>query len=228
MGINFSFYITINGASKRKEAAWLFLQFVVSKPVQVAVGGPIVAMGRKSVVDDPAFEKGNPWLPEWKQALIENSKYADPYARPVIPEWPEVGDIMGAELESVIAGVKPVEEAVKDADYISLNIPLTDETSGMINKAVIGKMKDGVVIVNTARGKCAVAEDVVECLKSGKIRAYATDVWPSDPPPDDYPILKAPNVVMTPHLGASSKENLLRIGEEVVAIINECKQGGKL
>jgi ABC-type glycerol-3-phosphate transport system substrate-binding protein len=112
----FSFYITINGASKRKEAAWLFLQFVVSKPVQVAVGGPIVAMGRKSVVADPAFEKGNPWLPEWKNALIENSKYADPHARPVIPEWPEVGDIMGAELESVIAGVKSVEDAVKDAN----------------------------------------------------------------------------------------------------------------
>ena len=127
------------------------------------------------------------------------------------------------------AQVKPsLEEAVKDADYISLNTPLTDETRGMINKAVIGKMKDGVVIVNTARGQCVVAEDVVECLEGGKIRAYATDVWPCDPPPDDYPVLKAPNVVMTPHLGASSKENLLRIGEEIVAIINECKKGSKL
>jgi D-3-phosphoglycerate dehydrogenase len=127
------------------------------------------------------------------------------------------------------AELKPsLEEAVKDADYISLHTPLTDETRGMINKALIEKMKDGVVIVNTARGKCVVAEDMVECLESGKIRAYATDVWPCDPPPEDYPVLKAPNVVMTPHLGASSKENLLRIGEEVVAIINECKQGGKL
>jgi len=121
-----------------------------------------------------------------------------------------------------------LEEAVKDADYISLHIPLTDETCGMINKAVIEKMKDSVIIVNTARGKCVVAEDVVEALESGKIRAYATDVWPSDPPPADYPIPKAPNVVMTPHLGASSKENLLRIGEEVVAIINEYKEGDKL
>ena len=113
-------------------------------------------------------------------------------------------------------------------NYISLHIPLTDETRGMINKAVIEKMKDSVIIVNTARGKCVVAEDVVEALESGKIRAYATDVWPSDPPPADYPIPKAPNVVMTPHLGASSKENLLRIGEEVVSIINEYKQGGEL
>lgn len=130
---------------------------------------------------------------------------------------------------SECAELKPsLEEAVKDADYISLHTPLTDETHGIVNKALIEKMKDGVVIVNTARGKCVVAEDMVECLESGKIRAYATDVWPCDPPPDDYPVLKAPNVVMTPHLGASSKENLLRIGEEVIAIINECKQGGKL
>lgn len=121
-----------------------------------------------------------------------------------------------------------LEEAIKDADYISLNMPLTDETRGMINKDVIKKMKDGVVIVNTARGKCVVARDIVKALESGKIRAYATDVWPSDPPPDDYPIPKAPNVVMTPHLGASSKENLLRIGEEVVSIINEYKKGAKL
>ena len=121
-----------------------------------------------------------------------------------------------------------LEEAVKDADYISLNTPLTDETRGMINRDVTKKMKDGVVLVNTARGECVVARDIVTALKSGKIRAYATDVWPSDPPPDDYPIMKAPNVVMTPHLGASSKENLLRIGEEVVSIINEYKQGGEL
>ena len=127
------------------------------------------------------------------------------------------------------AEVKPsLEEAIKDADYVSLHTPLTDETRGMINKDSIAKMKDGIVIVNTGRGKCVVAEDVVEGLESGKIRAYATDVWPSDPPPDDYPILKAPNVVMTPHLGASSKENLLRIGEEVVAIITEYKEGGQL
>ncbi len=121
-----------------------------------------------------------------------------------------------------------LEEAVQDADYISMSTPLTPDTQGMINKDIIDKMKDGVVIVNTGRGKCIVAEDVTEALESDKIRAYATDVWPSDPPPADYPILQAKNVIMTPHLGASSKENLSRIGEEVISIINECKEGGKL
>jgi D-3-phosphoglycerate dehydrogenase len=89
----------------------------------------------------------------------------------------------------------------------------------MINKETIAKMKDGVVIINTGRGKCVVEEDVAEALKSGKIKAYGNDVWYSDPPPPDCPLLSAPNMVMTPHLGASSKENLLRIGDIIVDIL---------
>ena len=58
-------------------------------------------------------------------------------------------------------------------------------------------------------------KEVIAALESGKIAAYATDVWPKDPPDSDYPLLRAPNVFMSPHLGASSKENLLRIGDEV-------------
>ena len=108
-----------------------------------------------------------------------------------------------------------LEEMVADADYISMHLPLTDETRGMINEKIIGLMKDGVVIVNTGRGLTVEADDLVKALESGKVAAYATDVWPKDPPPADYPLLKAPNVVMSPHLGASSKENLLRIGDEV-------------
>ena len=81
-------------------------------------------------------------------------------------------------------------------------------------------MKDGVVLVNTGRGKCVVEEEVAEALKSGKLGAYATDVWYSDPP-ENSPIIDAPNVVMTPHLGASSKENLVRIGEIVEEKIEE-------
>lgn len=117
--------------------------------------------------------------------------------------------------------LKPLDEVLAESDYLSLHVPLTCDTEKMINKSTIAKMKDGAVLVNTGRGKCVDADDVVEALNSGKLGAYAVDVWPSDPPPPDYPILKAPNVVMAPHLGASSKENLLRIGDIVVDIINE-------
>lgn len=119
--------------------------------------------------------------------------------------------------------VPTIEALVANADYISMHTPLTDETKGMINSALISKMKDGVIIVNTGRGKCINENDLAEALKSGKVRAYGTDVWFSDPPPSDCPLLKSPNVFMAPHIGASTKENLGRIGDEVVAILKEFK-----
>jgi len=114
-----------------------------------------------------------------------------------------------------------LEELFGQADYLSLHVPLTDETRGMINRETIATMKDGVVIVNTARGKCVAEADVAEALKSGKLRAYATDVFYSDPPDPACPLYDAPNVVMTPHIGASSTENLLRIGDVVVHILED-------
>jgi D-3-phosphoglycerate dehydrogenase len=121
-----------------------------------------------------------------------------------------------------------LEEAVREADYISLHLPLTPDTEGMINSTILAGCETNPVVLNTGRGPCVHADDMVKALESGKVQAYATDVYPSDPPADDYPVLKAPNVILTPHIGASSKENLLRIGEEAVAVIQELKDGGKL
>ena len=125
--------------------------------------------------------------------------------------------------EHPIAKLVSLEELAAKADVISMHTPLTDETKGMVNASLIAKMKDGVMIVNTGRGKCVVEADLVAALESGKVKAYGTDVWPSDPPPADCPLLNAPNVFMSPHLGASSKENLGRIGDEVVAILTNFK-----
>ncbi len=121
---------------------------------------------------------------------------------------------------SEVAIVVPtLKELLGQADYISMHVPLTDETRGMINASAIAEMKDGAVIVNTGRGKCIVEDDLATALGSGKVGAYATDVWYSDPPDPASPLLAAPNVLMTPHIGANSKENLLRIGDEVVALL---------
>lgn len=125
--------------------------------------------------------------------------------------------------EHPIAKLVSLDELAAKADVISMHTPLTDETKGMINAALIAKMKDGVIIVNTGRGKCVVEEDLVAALTSGKVRAYGTDVWYNDPPAPECPLLTAPNVFMAPHLGASSKENLGRIGDEVVAILTDFK-----
>ena len=117
-----------------------------------------------------------------------------------------------------------LEELFAEADYISLHVPLTDTTREMFNNETIAQLKDGVVIINTARGKCVSEKDMVAALESGKVRAYATDVWFSDPPDESCPLYDAPNVIMTPHLGASSGENMLRIGDVVVRILEDFAQ----
>jgi D-3-phosphoglycerate dehydrogenase len=114
-----------------------------------------------------------------------------------------------------------MDQLLAESDYLSLHVPLTDETRGMINSDTMSRMKDGVVIINTARGGCVNEEDMVAQLNAGKVRAYATDVFLSDPPSDDCPLYDAPNVIMTPHLGASSVENMLRIGDVVVRILED-------
>ncbi len=106
------------------------------------------------------------------------------------------------------------------ADYISIHTPLTPETRGMIDAEAIGRMKDGVRLVNTARA--AVVDDAAmrDALVSGKVAGYATDVWPSDPP-EDSPLVDAPNMVMAPHIGASTRENMGRIADVIVELIEE-------
>jgi D-3-phosphoglycerate dehydrogenase len=123
--------------------------------------------------------------------------------------------------EHPVAKMVSLDELLAKSDYISLHTPLTDETRGMFNADKFTKMKDGVVIVNTGRAKVLDEQALIDALKSGKVGCYATDVWPSDPPPDGYPLIPVPNVLMAPHIGASSNENLLRIGDKIVEILSK-------
>lgn len=113
-----------------------------------------------------------------------------------------------------------LDTLLAESDYVSLHMPLTDETKGMVNKDLLAKMKEGARIVNTGRGKCVVQEDVVEALKNGKLAGFATDVWYSDPP-EENPFIGVDNVVMLPHLGASTKENMDRIGDIIVELLEK-------
>jgi len=116
--------------------------------------------------------------------------------------------------------IPTIEEVLEKADYISLHMPLLPSTKGIINKDSLKKCKDGAYMINTGRGKCVVEEDIVEALKSGKLAGYATDVWYSDPPVDS-PLFDAPNTIFTPHIAASSKENMGRIGIIVDRLISD-------
>jgi D-3-phosphoglycerate dehydrogenase len=113
-----------------------------------------------------------------------------------------------------------MEDVLTRSDYVSLHMPLTPTTEGLINKDTLRHFKDGAYLINTARGKICVEEDIVEALKSGKLAGYATDVWYSDPPVDS-PLMDSPNTLFLPHIGASSRENMGRIAIIVERIIGE-------
>jgi D-3-phosphoglycerate dehydrogenase len=108
----------------------------------------------------------------------------------------------------------------RDSDIISLHVPITDETKGMINKETISMMKDGVIIINTARGKLINEADLAEAIKSGKVKYAGIDVFENEPP-EGSPLLEVDNILLTPHLGANTYENMDRIGEIVVDIIRD-------
>jgi D-3-phosphoglycerate dehydrogenase len=104
-------------------------------------------------------------------------------------------------------GVEKVEldELVHRADFITLHTPLTDMTRNIIDAAAIERMKDGVRIVNCARGGLVVEADLAAALKSGKVAGAGVDVFVEEPA-ETNPLFGAPNVVCTPHLGASTSE----------------------
>lgn len=114
--------------------------------------------------------------------------------------------------------VPTLEETVGASDYISMHVPLLDSTKGLINKKTLAWFKDGAYLINTGRGQCVIEEDVVDALKSGKLGGFATDVWYSDPPVNS-PLIGAPNCIFMPHVGAETKENMLRIGQIIERLI---------
>lgn len=104
-----------------------------------------------------------------------------------------------------------LEEVLSQSDIISLHCPLLEATEGIINKASISKMKDGVIIINTSRGALIVEEDLCEALNSGKVRAAGLDVASSEPIQEDNALLKAKNCFITPHIAWAPIETRRRL-----------------
>ena len=105
-------------------------------------------------------------------------------------------------------GIEVVEldELFHRADVISVHTPLTNETRGIINTQTMAKMKDGVMIVNCARGGIINEQDLCEALQSGKVAAAAFDVFEQEPVDPKHPLLSLDNFTCTPHIGASTEE----------------------
>ncbi len=110
----------------------------------------------------------------------------------------------------------PLEEVFKEADYLSIHCPLTDQTQGLINRERLAKMKPTAVIINTARGPIVNEADLAEALKKGVIAGAAVDVLSTEPPTADNPLLSAPNMVVTPHVSWGTYESRSRLMAVVV------------
>jgi D-3-phosphoglycerate dehydrogenase len=112
-----------------------------------------------------------------------------------------------------------LDEVFREADFITIHLPGTDQTRGMLNAAAFTRMKPKVCIVNCARGEIIVENDLLAALDSGKVAAAALDVYASEPLPADHPFRKHPNIVLTPHLGASTHEAQDKCGIEMAEVI---------
>ncbi len=105
---------------------------------------------------------------------------------------------------------RTLDEVMAEADIVSVHTPLTGETRGLIGRKQIEEMKQGAILINTARGPVVDTEALAEALRAGKISA-GTDVFEKDPPlPAGHPLLGAPNLICTPHVGFDTKESIER------------------
>jgi formate dehydrogenase len=118
------------------------------------------------------------------------------------------------------------ESLVKVCDVVTINAPLHPETEGMFNDALIGQMKRGSYLINTARGKIADRDAVVRALESGQPAGYAGDVWFPQPAPKDHPWRAMPHHGMTPHISGTTLSAQARYAAGVSEIL-ECYFAGK-
>mgnify|MGYP001386414721 CR=1 FL=1 len=113
-----------------------------------------------------------------------------------------------------------IEDSLKLADFVSVHLPLNEETRNFINAKSFQEMKDSCVIVNTARGGIINEQDLYHALKDKKLRAAGLDVYEQEPPPSDHPLFDLSNVLLTPHNAALTLECRMRMAVEVCETVS--------
>lgn len=133
--------------------------------------------------------------------------------------------IASTAAEKAGAEMVALDRLLKEAEIITVHTPLTEETRGMITSKEIARMRDGVVLVNCARGGIYAEQDLAEALHSGKVAAAAIDVFEHEPPGAEHPLLNAPNVILTPHIGANTIEAQDRVAVQTAEMVVEALRG---
>ncbi|MBA62332.1 MAG: lactate dehydrogenase [Planctomycetaceae bacterium] len=124
-------------------------------------------------------------------------------------------------------GIELVELDVllNNSDYISVHCPVTEDTKDLINAEFLSKMKQGSVLINTARGGLQVETDLYDALKSGHLYGAGLDVYEQEPPSADNPLFTLPNVICSPHIGSGDHLSRLMMGVEAAECIASLRHG---
>ncbi len=120
-----------------------------------------------------------------------------------------------------IETVTDLKSLLPRCDFLTVHTPLTDETRDLIGAAELAMMKKGARVINCARGGIINENALADALRSGHLAGAALDVFVEEPPPADHPLLKLPNVVVTPHLGASTVEAQVSVAREAAQLISD-------
>lgn len=124
--------------------------------------------------------------------------------------------------------VERLDDVLPQADFVTLHMPLTPETTHMLNAERLARAKKGIRIVNCARGGLIDEAALYDALKTKQVAAAALDVFEQEPPPADYPLRSLPNIIFTPHLGASTAEAQESVGIEVAEQIRAALLQGEI
>ena len=126
-----------------------------------------------------------------------------------------------------VAAMVSLDRLLAESDFVSLHIPFDPAVGATIGQAQLARMKDGVRIVNCARGGVIDESALAAAMKSGKVAGAALDVFGTEPPPADHPLLALDSVSFTPHIGASTVEAQARVGREAAQIVIDFAKSAK-
>ncbi len=146
------------------------------------------------------------------------ARRAQAFEMKVIAHDPYLPPPVAAELGVPLLALAEVYAA---ADYLTLHALVTDDTRGMINAEALAAMKDGVRVINAARGALIHSADLAAALTSGKVAGAALDVFEAEPPPADHPLIGHPKVIHTPHLAASTADAQVTVAIEAAQLVRD-------